>query len=190
MRKALGFLVVLWAVQLSFALLGNAQEDVYCARCNLKVLKGNEITWINWQAAPTFIPVGTKLRVTRTGSSASLVSVETGTAYSLDIGADGEAFLEKFVTRHPVDIEQLPEEIRANIREAIAKVGMTNEQVYIAMGPPTNVGDSRTKKMTYEDIMASDLWVYARRRFGKNIGVAFDPATGKVNRTEGFWGKS
>jgi hypothetical protein len=43
--------------------------------------------------------------------------------------------------------------------------------------------------MTYENIMAGDLWVYARRRFGKNIGVAFDPTTGKVNRTEGIWGK-
>ncbi len=189
MRKALGFLVALWAVQLSFALLGNAQEDVYYARCNLKVLKGNEITWINWQSAPTFIPAGTKLRTTRTGSKATLVNVETNETYSLDIGADGDAFLEKFVTKHPVDIEQFPEDVRSNIRSAVAKIGMTKEQVYIAMGPPTDVGNSRTKNMTYENIMADNLWVYARRRFGKNLGVAFDPVTGTVNRTEGFWGK-
>ncbi len=136
MRKAMGFLIVLWAAYVLFASAGNAQEDVYYARCNLKVLKGNEITWINWQAAPTFIPVGTKLRVTRTGSNASLVNVEANTTYSLEIGADGDAFLEKFVTRHPVDIERFPEEIRANIQEAIAKVGMTKEQVYIAMAHP------------------------------------------------------
>jgi hypothetical protein len=66
---------------------------------------------------------------------------------------------------------------------------MTKEQVYIAMGPPTNVGQKRTNTMTYEQIMASDLWVYARRRFAKNIGVAFDSASGQVNRTEGIWGK-
>jgi hypothetical protein len=57
------------------------------------------------------------------------------------------------------------------------------------MGPPTVLGKEKTHSMTYENIMAGDLWVYARRRFGKNIGVAFDPATGKVNRTEGIWGK-
>jgi hypothetical protein len=79
--------------------------------------------------------------------------------------------------------------VRDHIRKAVAKVGMTREQVYIAMGPPTNVGKERTNNMTYDKIMASDLWVYARRRFGKNIGVAFDPATGLVNRTEGIWGK-
>jgi len=88
-----------------------------------------------------------------------------------------------------VDIAQFSEEVQANIRQAVAKVGMTKEQVYIAMGPPTNVGKERTNKMTYDQIVASNLWVYARRRFGKNIGVAFDPATGLVNRTEGIWGK-
>ncbi len=189
MRKALGFLIILWAVHLLYASAGSAQEGVFYARCNLKVLKGNEITWMNWQAAPTFIPVGTKFEVTKAGSQATLVNIETKATYTLDIGAEGDAFLEKFVTTHPVSIEQFPEDVQANIRNAVAKIGMTKEQVYIAMGPPTNVGDSRTKTMTYENIMASDLWVYARRRFGKNIGVAFDPAIGKVNRTEGIWGK-
>jgi len=189
MRKATGFLLVLWAAQLLHASGGNAQEDVYYARCNLKVIEGNEITWINWQAAPTFVPVGTKFRVTRTGSKATLVNMETKATYTLDIGADGDAFLEKFVTKKPVGITDFPADVQADIRNAVAKVGMTKEQVYIAMGPPTNLGKSRTNTMTYENIMASDLWVYARRRFGKNIGVAFDPATGMVNRTEGIWGK-
>ena len=162
---------------------------MYYARCNLKVLDGKEITWINWQAAPAFIPVGTKFRVTRTGSKASLVNVETNATYTLDIGAGGDAFLQKFVTRTPVNITGFPADAQANIRNAVAKEAMTKEQVYIAMGPPANVGKSRTNTMTYENIMAGDLWVYARRRFGKNIGVAFDPATGMVNRTEGIWGK-
>lgn len=189
MRRYLRFLLPLALIHLVFAPGGDAQEDVRFARCNLKVLEGNEITWINWQAAPTFIPAGTKLRVTRTGSKASLVNVDTKATYTLDIGADGEAFLEKFVTTRPVNIARFPADVRENIGKAIAKVGMTKEQVYIAMGPPTSVGNSRTDKMTYESIMAADLWVYARRRFGKNIGVAFDPATGLVNRTEGIWGK-
>ena len=189
MRRGAWCLPMLWAVSLAITSAGNAQDDVYYARCNLKVLEGNEITWINWQAAPAFIPVGTKLQVTRTKDTASLVNPETKATYTLDIGADGDAYLEKFVTRQPVDEAGFPEEVRENIGKAIAKVGMTKEQVYIAMGPPTNLGKTRTSTMTYDQIMASDQWVYARRRFGKNIGVAFDPASGKVNRTEGIWGK-
>lgn len=195
MRKIVWLLIALCALQLACAPqlpvvpAGDAQGDVYYARCNLKVLDNNEITWINWQAAPSFIPVGTKFWVTKNGSKATLVNMETRATYALDIGGDGDALLEKFVTTRPVEIEQFPDDVRANIRKAIAKIGMTKEQVYIAMGPPTNIGKSRTNNMTYENIMAADLWIYARRRFGKNIGVAFDPTSQTVNRTEGIWGK-
>jgi hypothetical protein len=189
MKKLGYFSVFVFFVQLSIVQAVHCEEDFYFARCNLKVLKGNQITWINWQSAPTFIPVGTKLRVTKSGSTASVTNIETGASYTLDIGADGDEFLKKFVTKKPVIIKQFPPDIQANIRDAVIKVGMTKEQAYIAMGPPTNISDVRTNTKTYEDIMASDLWVYARRRFGKNIGIAFDPVTGKVNRTEGIWGK-
>ena len=189
MRKAIGYLMVAWALHLVFASAGIAQEDVYYARCNLKVAEGNEITWVNWQASPTFIPVGTKLRVTKAGSKASLVNVATNATYTLDVGADGQAFLEKFVTKRPVDVKKFPADVQANIRNAVAKVGMTKEQVYIAMGPPAVVGKAKTNSMTYENIVAGDLWVYSRRRLAKNIGVAFDPGTGRVNRTEGIWGQ-
>jgi hypothetical protein len=189
MRKVIFILITIFAV-FFFAQGGYGEEDnIYYARCNLKVIKGNYITWVNWQSTPTFIPAGAKLKVTKSGSTASLVTVETGASYTLDIGADGDAFLEKFITKRPVDISKYPPDVQSNIRSTVAKIGMTKEQVYIAMGPPTNIGDARTNMMTYEQIMAADLWVYARKRFGKNIGVAFDPATGRVNRTEGIWGK-
>jgi len=189
MGRRVGPWAVLCVMCLAAATVGSAQEDVYYARCNLKVMDKNEITWVNWQAAPTFLPVGTKFRVTRKGSKASLVQVDTNASYELDIGADGDVFLEKFVTRQLVSVEQFPEDVRQSIRSAVAKVGMTKAQVYIAMGPPTNLGQTRTSNMTYENIMASNLWVYARRRFAKNIGVAFDPVSGQVTRTEGIWGK-
>ncbi|HSB70642.1 MAG TPA: hypothetical protein VLT62_15050, partial [Candidatus Methylomirabilis sp.] len=121
MRRGVKLLLILWILLLVSAPAGRA-EEVYYARCNLKVLEGNEITWINWQAAPTFLPVGTKLQVTRKGSKATLVSADTKATYTLDIGADGEAFLEKFVTTRPVDISQFPENVQENIRKAIAKV--------------------------------------------------------------------
>lgn len=165
------------------------EENIYYARCNLKVIKGNYVSWVNWQSTPTFIPVDTKLKVTRSGSTASIVNIETGSSYTLDIGADGDAFLEKFVTKKAVDINKFPSDVQSNIKNTVARVGMTKEEVYTAMGPPTNISNARTNTMTYENIMSADLWVYARKRFGKNIGVAFDPATGRVNRTEGIWGK-
>jgi len=166
-----------------------AEGEPGYARCNLKVIGGNEITWINWQAAPTFIPAGTRLLVTKAGDKAKLVNPETKAVYTLDIGGEGDALLGKFVTKSPVNMTMYPEDVQSNIRNAVAKVGMTKEQVYIAMGPPTNLASARTNGMTFENIMAGDLWVYARRRMGKNIGVAFDPGTGRVNRTEGIWGK-
>ncbi len=177
------FCIIFVLVGLTFA------EDVYYARCNLKVIKGDHVTWVNWQSAPTFIPAGTKLKVTKAGSTATLVRLDTNASYTLDIGADGDVFLEKFVTKKPVTIDKFSSGVQANIRKAIAKIGMTKEEVYIAMGPPTNIGNSRTNDKAYEDIMHSDSWVYARRRFGKNIGVAFDPNTGRVNKTEGIWGE-
>ena len=95
----------------------------------------------------------------------------------------------KFITKEKVDISKFPKKAQQNIRNLVAKVGMTKEQVYIAMGPPTKVVAGKTNQMTYDAIMDYDLWIYARRRFGKNIGVAFDPETGLVNRTEGIWGR-
>ena len=163
------------------------EEKIYYARCNLKVIKGNYVSWVNWQSTPTFIPVDTKLKVTRSGSTASIVNIETGSGYTLDIGADGDVFLEKFVTKKPLNINQFSADVQSNIKNTVARIGMTKQEVYIAMGPPTNVVNVRSNTKTYEDIMGADLWVYARKRFGKNIGVAFDPATGRVNRTEGIW---
>lgn len=162
-------------------------DDTYYARCNLKVLKGNQITWVNWQATPTFIPAGTELKVTKEGSTATLIDAKKGISYTLDIGADGDSFLEKFVTKIQGDINKFPVDIQDYIRSAVIKAGMTKEQAYIAMGPPTNVLNSRTNTMTYDDIMKSDIWVYAKRRFAENIRIMFDPATGLVKWTEGIW---
>mgnify|MGYP001611041362 CR=1 FL=1 len=181
------FFVITFKLAVAETITNDTEENIYYARCNLKVIKGNYITWVNWQSTPTFIPVGAKLKVTRSGSNASLVNTETGSSYTLDIGADGDAFLEKFVTKKPVDLNKYPAEGRTSIRNTVARIGMTKEEVYIAMGPPTNVSNARTNTMTYENIMSADLWVYARRRFGKNIGVAFDRGTGRVTRTEGIW---
>jgi len=183
--KKVFFIVLFFSLLIANTVYG--KDNIYYARCNLKVLKGSKITWVNWQSSPSFIPVNTKLRVTKAGDKASVVNVTTGSTYTLDIGAKGDSFLEKFVTKKPLPIKKFPPEIQANIQNTVARIGMTKEQVYIAMGPPANVTAGKTNTMTYEQIIDSDLWVYKRRRFGKNIGVAFDPGSERVNRTEGIW---
>ena len=186
MRKAVLILNMIFALSLLTTNIGYCEGDIYYARCNLKVIKGLKITWVNWQGAPTFMPANAKLRVIKAGDKASLVDVNTESVYLLDIGAQGDIFLEKFVTKNPVPINMFTPEVQSNIQKTVARIGMTKEQVYIAMGPPAVVIAGKTYNMTYEQIMSSDLWVYKRRRFGKNIGVAFDPGSGRVNHTEGM----
>jgi hypothetical protein len=170
----------------SFALA----DDTYYARCNLKVLKGNNITWVNWQSAPYSIPVGTKLKVTGNGRETVFIREDNGERYQVDLGADSDIALNKFVTKKPVRTGKFPKDVQAGISRGFAKVGMTREQAYMAMCAPSTVSSGRTDRMTLEEIMKYDNWIYSRRRFGKNIGVEFNAATGRVIKTEGIWGKN
>lgn len=186
--KKLIYLCVWLFILAVLAVNSKAEEgNIYYARCNLKVIKGNYITWVNWQAAPEYLPVSTKLKVDIKGNKAILTDAKTGKKYTLDTGSKGDVFLEKFITKDAVNIDQYPKDIQDNIRDAVARIGMAKEQVYIAMGPPAWITSGDTDNKTYEDIMDSSLWVYKRNRFGKNIGVEFNPSTGQVSRTEGIW---
>lgn len=184
------FICLLFVFSIAMTSTGQAEDDIYYARCNLKVLKGNEITWVNWQSSPYMVPAGTHLKVTKGSGKATLLDAKTNTSYSLDIGAPGDQFLEKFVTKKPVDISKLPANIQEDIKKGIPRNGMTKEQVYIAMGPPAYIdGKNKTDNATYENIMAANMWVYERRKFAKRIGIEFDASSGLVSRTEGVWGK-
>lgn len=187
MRKIFCLLATVFVLGTLFNDTKAEEGSIYYARCNLKVIKGNYITWVNWQAASEYLPVGTKLKVKSKGNSASLTDVKTSASYTLDIGASGDKFLDKFVSKNRVDINRYPKDVQGNIQDAIARVGMSKEEVYIAMGPPAWITSGNTNNKTYEDIIASNLWIYKRSRFGKNIGVEFSPATGQVIRTEGIW---
>lgn len=165
----------------------HAEEEIYYARCNLKVLKGTYITWVNWQAAPEMIPVNTELKVSGSGNKLTVVEPASGKSYTLDLGNQGQSYMEKFVSRTPVKMDKFPKAIRDNIKKAVARVDMTKAQVYIAMGPPAWISGGNTNVNTYEEIMKANLWVYKRRRFGKNIGVEFDAQRGTVIHTEGIW---
>ncbi len=76
-----------------------------------------------------------------------------------------------------------------SIAKGIAVMGMSRKEVYVSMGPPASADGIQTREMTYEQIMGHSTWVWRRKRFGKNIGVTFDPASGLVTATEGIWKK-
>mgnify|MGYP001599009386 FL=1 len=190
MRKRLGLTgLAVCAFMLMLAVAGHA-EEVYYSRCNLKVLpKGNQITWTNWQSTPSFIPVGTKLKVTVSNDKATFVD-DKGASYPVDLGASGQEFLEKFVTKRDIDVAKTGGKFAGDIKGAVIRVGMTKEQAYMAMCMPAYInGKNSTEKAVYKDIMAANQWVYKRSRFGKNIGIEFDAGSGLVSRTEGIWSK-
>lgn len=162
--------------------------DKYYARCNLKVVKGKEISWVNWQAASTYIPVGTPLKVLeKNRTTAVIYNEKKDRKYNLDMGAGGDEYLEKFLTKKPPNLSKYPKTAQEKIKEVKGAMGMTKEEVYLAMGPPAWVSVGDTQNMTYKEIMKYDLWKYPRRRFGINIEVRFHPETGKVDRTVGMW---
>ena len=107
MKRAL--IISLWLIISFFIASVVFADDTYYARCNIKVLKGNQISWVNWQAAPHTIPAGTKLKVTRSGKKATFVREDNGKNYKVDLGADGDVYLDKFVTKKPVNIRQISE---------------------------------------------------------------------------------
>ncbi len=162
--------------------------DTYYARCNLKVVKGSLISWVNWQSTSDIIPVGRKLEVSYNGGKkAQLRDPKTNKEYTLILGASGDQYLKKFVLKRRTSTKKFSSSVKKEIKNAFANIGMTKEQVYIAMGPPAKVRGRKTASMTYDEIMNENLWIYARRRFGKNIGIEFNADTGKVQRTEGIW---
>ena len=139
----------------------------YYAACNLKVLQGNQIDYFNWQSATFVIPVGHRLEVAQSGGRATLTDPEGGAKYHLNAG--GAEFMHKFLSEQPPSLDGISEEARANIANAVARMGMTKEEVYFAMGPPYRVGANQpTTHMTRDQVMSQNLWIYARRRFGKN----------------------
>ena len=99
MKKAMLSFSVVCLVLLGASTAGICQDGTYYARCNLKVLKGNQVTWVNWQAAPSFIPVGTKLMVgdtLATGPGGSLGAILRDNS-TMSLGPASSLVIRKFL---------------------------------------------------------------------------------------------
>jgi len=184
MRRLAAAVLVL-VLSVVFAAISHAGETYY-ARCNLKIAKGKYISWINWQHAPEFIPVNTKLEIVVKGAEAIVTRQDNGKSYKMDYGTEGEAYLGKFLSRNAVDLSIFPEDVQASIKASTISLGMTKEQVYISMGPPSLLMHTNTTGNTYEQILTSNQWSYTSRRWGNYIKIVFDAKSGKVIGKEGI----
>ncbi len=162
------------------------KPDEYYTRCNLRVIKGSYITWVNWQGAPTFIPAGTRVRIGRSGGKLTLTDLSTGRTYMFDVGATGKEYLYKFLTKNPLNLNMFSSSIRTYIKRAHPAIGMTKKEVYIAMGPPARISIGKTFRLTYNDIMRDNTWIWPTKRFKRNIGITFDARTGRVTKIVGI----
>lgn len=88
-------------------------NNTYYARCNIKVLKGNQISRVNCQAAPYTTSLVSRLKVTRSGETATFVKEDNGESYKIGFGADGDAYIEKFVTRKPINISKFTNDVQS-----------------------------------------------------------------------------
>jgi len=165
----------------------SSANDTYYARCNLKVIKGTYITWVNWQSTLDMIPLGSKLRVSHIGKKTKLIVADTDKKYILFAGRSAKKYITKVFSKEPVSIEDFSPDFRDEINGGYAVEGMSKKEVYAAMGPPASADKANAYTMTYKRIMNTNLWGYRSRRFHKNIGVHFDRKTGKVDRTQGIW---
>ncbi|MBI5970142.1 MAG: hypothetical protein HY884_03200 [Deltaproteobacteria bacterium] len=159
-----------------------AKAETYYARCNMKVLdKGNYVTWENWRtdAKQRNIAVGTKL----TGDGTTMTEPNGGT-FTMKVG-DGAQFLAKFVSKSPVSVGGGAH--AGDIKSGVPRVGMTKEQVYMALCAPMYIdGKNSTKGMTYDEIMKGSQWIWKKGTFTTNIGVRFD-AAGKATEVAGVY---
>ncbi len=163
-------------------------DETYYTRCNLRVLDENVITWKNYQKTGELLKVNTALvLLEKNGTNIVLGTRYTGKKYTLDAGQNADIYIQKYLTDEKLDLTDFSKVDRKGIEEAKVFREMSNEAVYIAMGPPMRISGGRTFYRTYNEIIKSDMWIYLKRKGGGRITVGFHPYTQKVNRIEGFW---
>lgn len=153
-----------------------ADDDIYYASCNIRVLRAfgqSEISWKNWLAASVEIPAGT--RVLMENGSVLVVGNK-----KYDMPAEPQ---EKYIQKNPLDISELPPEFKEAIKNAEPVKGMTKEQVFMTMCAPAylmrgsmKVDVQKTQQLSLGEMKQYEVWVYQRKRLGKKFVVEFNEA--------------
>ncbi|MBI5234626.1 MAG: hypothetical protein HY886_00030 [Deltaproteobacteria bacterium] len=174
--------------------LAAADDNVYYARCNIRVLTGfgqNKISWNNWLASSVAIPAGTPLttkkeRVERDGLYVSEMIFETSENKRYTMPDEPQ---EKYIRKEPLDLSTLSPEFKKAVKNAEPAIGMTKEQVFTAMCAPAyvmagimKVDARKTEQLGLDEIKQYDFWVYQRKKLGKKFVVEFneDVLAGKI----------
>ncbi len=171
-----------------------ADDNVYYARCNIRVLTEfgqNKISWNNWLASSVEIPAGTPLttkkeKVVRDGLIVSGMIYETPENKRYTTPDEPQ---EKYIQKEPLDLSTLSPEFQKAIKNAEPAMGMTKEQVFTAMCAPAyvmrgimKVDVKKTEQLGLGEIKQYDFWVYQRKKLGKKFVVEFneDGLAGKI----------
>ena len=81
---------------------------------------------------------------------------------------DVDGFVGKYFVDTPEDVglDALDPSVAGNVKNGTAAIGMTKQEVYMAIGPPALVNfDEKTLALTYEQIMSQNRWVYYANAF-------------------------
>jgi len=162
--------------------LHKPHTEMFC-RYNMRLQDGYYANWYNWLALTESIPIGTRLQVRDEAPKRwGLHDPETGKTYLLYTGSKDEASVGRFLRPEPLELPSPDTEVGQSIRNGIATIGMTKEQVYWSLGPPVWAGGGATKKQTYLQILSADHWMYYTKRGARVVEVYFDPKTGKADK--------
>lgn len=172
-----------------------ADENVYYARCNIRTRGDKIATYDKWLTDPVGISAGTKIVSVGTETEweserdsvhelhVAKITLEDGRKFKFPVGP-----LEKYLQTEPLVLSSLSQELKEAFKNDAPIIGMTKDQVFIALCAPNYVGNKKkesilrrservvtiTEKLTIEDMKGFDLWVYQRTRSGKKFWVQFN----------------
>ena len=134
---------------------------------------GTKIFSSNILERPNAIPVGSPVVVTMFSDLQVNMTVHGAlyTMHPLFVGRfdTNEQSIARFLDKYFVDSEEElkldstePESLREQIKAGAYSLGMTKEQLYTSLGPPTNIdGSLQTANLSRQQIMRSDRWSYS-----------------------------
>ncbi|HMK60001.1 MAG TPA: hypothetical protein VK452_02510 [Dissulfurispiraceae bacterium] len=144
--------------------------------------KDNYINWVNYSDAAEKLHAGGKVTVTEINGHA-IKFVMNNKMYLFEYEQKGHVgspgIYDKYFTAANIreDMQRYDEHIRTNISLGKIELGMTKEEVLLAVGCPPIADIKKTYDLSLQDILHADSWIYYRSRLKK---LLLNFAAGKV----------
>lgn len=158
--------------------------DVVYVRSNLHA-EGSKILWHNMRSFRVLIPVGTEVRIKRSGGSL-MTFVTTDANKTYYVYADSNQWDKFFVKdKKEIGLDRLSPNGKEQVEKGDVEVGMSKEEVYASKGCPAySAWGMKTEGISFDSIMRSDKWYYMVSSRGHDVMVTF--ANGVVVKTGVF----